>query len=70
MKHTITKLDDNGHSFELSISDGWIDKQTYVSISKHAYPHDDLKDNLGMLLSKDELHSLIGILLHLQSKLK
>jgi len=70
MKHTITKLDDNGDAFELSISDGWIDKQTYVSISIHSYPHDELKDNLGILISKDELHSLIGILLHLQSKLK
>jgi len=69
MRHIISKKEENTNIVELCISEN-IEKKT-VLIAVERLDHDgNFIDHQAIDLEKKDLHSLIGVLLHVQSKIK
>lgn len=71
MVHTLTALDcgTEDQTYEISIFE--LDAKTVnISINKTDFVNAHLSNSQCINLDKSELHSLIGALLHVQSKMK
>lgn len=69
MKHTISKKLENTNIVELSIIELIEKKKSLISILKLTSENDFIEEN-NIELNSKELHSFIGALLHVQSKIK
>ncbi|ASD51635.1 hypothetical protein [Flavobacterium phage V157] len=69
MKHTISKKLENTDIVELSITELIEEKKSLISILKLTSENNCIEEN-NIELNSKELHSFIGALLHVQSKIK
>ncbi|QCW21759.1 hypothetical protein [Flavobacterium phage FCOV-S2] len=69
MRHTISKKLENTNIVELSIIELIEEKKSLISILKLTSENDCIEEN-NIELNSKELHSFIGALLHVQSKIK